>query len=215
MCGENLSSMLSKEELRRQAIAIRLRTTAEERRRQGELIAAAFAESWPALRPGNTVAAYVSMGSEVDTRPLLSRLFEAGCTVLVPRLGSGLEIGWSELKSLASLSSAGARRPEEPGGAAVLAPEVLGESSLILVPAFAVDAYGVRLGRGGGWYDRALAFRNPDALIIAVCWPWENHVEDGESGLLPAFSHDVPVDAVLTGEGLTWTTSGTRCPTGD
>lgn len=203
-----------KAELRRKAVAIRLRTTREERRQQGEAVTRAFAESRLSVRSGDMVAAYVSMGSEVDTRPLLAWLLDAGCMVLVPRLGTGLEIGWSELGSMESLSSVGARRPQEPKGEAVLAPKALGKASLILVPALGVDAHGVRLGRGGGWYDRALAFRRPDAPVVAVCWPWENHIDEGERGLLPALSHDVPVDAVLTGAGLTWTGSA-HCPAGD
>lgn len=203
-----------KAELRRRAIAMRLRTTRDDRLRQGQAVVRAFAASGVAVRTGDVVAAYVSMGSEVDTRPLLSRLLATGCTVLVPRLGGGLDIGWSELESLKSLSNVGAGRPWEPSDGAVLPPGTLGRASLILVPALAVDARGTRLGRGGGWYDRALAVRRPGTPIVAVCWPWENRVADGERGLLPALVHDVPVDAVLTGEGLTWT-GRMHCPAND
>ena len=133
-----------KAELRRRAIAMRLRTTRDDRLRQGQAVVRAFAASGVAVRTGDVVAAYVSMGSEVDTRPLLSRLLATGCTVLVPRLGGGLDIGWSELESLKSLSNVGAGRPWEPSDGAVLPPGTLGRASLILVPALAVDARGTR-----------------------------------------------------------------------
>ena len=79
----------------------------------------------------------------------------------------------------------------------MLPPDALGEASLILVPALAVDRSGHRLGRGAGWYDRALEWRSPEATAVAVCWPWE--VTDAP---LPRGPHDVPVDAALTPDGF-------------
>lgn len=148
-----------------------------------------------------TVAAYVSMGSEIAMGPLLESLLHAGLRVLVPRLGSGLDVGWSELTNMTSLHDVAAdgihrsRRPQEPD-TTVLPPEALREAVIIIVPALAVDAAGIRLGRGGGWYDRALSWRAPRARVIAVCWPWETAYD-----VLPAQAHDVPVDGVITPEG--------------
>jgi len=59
-----------------------------------------------------------------------------------------------------------------------------------------VDAHGVRLGRGGGWYDRALTYRRGGVPVVAVCWPWECMADD-----LPRQSHDIPVDWVVTPQG--------------
>lgn len=67
---------------------------------------------------------------------------------------------------------------------------------LIIVPAFAVDEHGFRLGRGGGWYDRALEHRSSTARVVAVCWPWEPTDET-----VPHEPHDIPVDGVLTPDG--------------
>ena len=146
------------------------------------------------------VAAYVSMGTEIDMRPLLELLLSSGRRVIVPMLGRGLDVGWGALESLDGLRRTGARRPDEPGAAVTLGPEALHGARLILVPALAVDARGVRLGRGGGWYDRALRHRAPGAVVAAVCWPWEV-LGDGDA--LPCEPHDLPVDAVLTPEGCT------------
>jgi 5-formyltetrahydrofolate cyclo-ligase len=67
---------------------------------------------------------------------------------------------------------------------------------LILTPGLAVDHSGTRLGQGGGCYDRALARRRPDALVVTI-------VNDQEYAArpLPHDAHDVPVDAVLTPGG--------------
>lgn len=152
-----------------------------------------------------TVAAYVSMGTEIETRPLLGLLLERGVRVLVPRLGRGLDVGWSELAALDGLRDpgrcgGGSRRPAEPVDAPVLeSAEALRDVDLVLLPALAVStANGARLGRGGGWYDRALTAMARNCGLVAVCWPWE--VTDRA---LPSEPHDVPVDAVLTPDGIT------------
>ena len=94
-----------------------------------------------------------------------------------------------------TLINCGERRPQEPAGE-VLPPEALQQAQMIIVPALMVDERGTRLGRGGGWYDRALMHRAANAPVIAVCWPWEIH-----STLLPHETHDLPVDGALTPEG--------------
>ena len=119
--------------------------------------------------------------------------------MLVPLLGSGLDIGWSALDSMESLhpvAGSGHRRPDDPQGTP-LPPEALHDVDLIIAPALAVDRHGNRLGRGAGWYDRVLVNRRPGCPIIAVCWPWE--VVDDDEWI--ADPHDVPADGVLTPEG--------------
>ncbi len=144
-----------------------------------------------------TVAAYVSMGTEASTLPVLDWLLESGHTLLVPRLGTGRELLWGRLDDMGSLKDAGTHRPKEPDSE-VLPPEILSKADIILVPALAVDRQGNRLGRGAAWYDQALRHRSPTALTLAVCWPWEFQKET-----LPAEPHDVRMDGVLTPDGFT------------
>lgn len=249
--------------LRRAAITRRLRISRAQRAEAGIALVAALRDSGllESLRPGDTVAAYVSMGREIPTRPLLDLLLDAGLRVLVPRLGSGMEVGWGELTDVRALrpmesdtaisAAAGAaaaitaaggtaaantapadkaaeddscsdssrradtnqsdarqpkarrrHRPDEPD-AETLEPQALCDAHLILVPAFAVDRDGTRLGRGGGWYDRALMHRASGTPIVAICWPWES-LQNTTSALLPRRPHDVAVSGVLTPTGLTW-----------
>jgi 5-formyltetrahydrofolate cyclo-ligase len=72
----------------------------------------------------------------------------------------------------------------------------LNAADVILVPALAVDRSGVRLGRGGGSYDRALASLAPHVPVIALLHPGELL----ES--LPADPHDVRVAAVALPSGI-------------
>ncbi|PLS26159.1 5-formyltetrahydrofolate cyclo-ligase [Bifidobacterium parmae] len=217
--------VVRKRRLRHEAIARRKAVPAGERAEAGARLAARMRDlPWPAdvretltgddddedgtaapALDGVTVAAYVSMGSEVELRPLLAAMLDAGARVLVPLLGSGLEVGWGELRGLADLHAMdapgpGRLRPDEPQ-VATLPPEALGEASLVVVPTLAVDRSGTRLGRGGGWYDRALEHRAPDAPVVAVCWPWE--LLDADAEPLPREPHDLPVDGALTPDGVT------------
>jgi 5-formyltetrahydrofolate cyclo-ligase len=67
----------------------------------------------------------------------------------------------------------------------------------VLVPALAVDWHGIRLGRGGGHYDRTLPLATPGTPLVAI-------VRDDEVlASVPVQPHDVPVTAALTpGRGL-------------
>src|SRR5699024_12464206 len=67
----------------------------------------------------------------------------------------------------------------------------------LLCPALAVDRQGMRLGRGAGCYDRALAHKGPHTPAIALVYD-DEFVDE-----LPRDPHDVPVDAVATpGDGV-------------
>jgi 5-formyltetrahydrofolate cyclo-ligase len=70
-------------------------------------------------------------------------------------------------------------------------------ADLIIVPALAVDRAGIRLGRGGGSYDRALA-RVPAGIPIVAAVYADEFVES-----LPGEAHDRRVTAVVTSDGLT------------
>ncbi len=185
----------SKHRLRRAAIARRKLVAAEERMRAGAQLANHLHEL-PLPEHGGTVAAYISMSSEIETRPLLAALLRKGHRVLVPRLGADMNIGWGELRGTdMALVDCGEHRPQEPAGD-VLPPETLQRARMIILPALMVDERGTRLGRGGGWYDRALMLRAASTPVIAVCWPWEI-----SPAPLPHETHDLPVDGVLSPEG--------------
>lgn len=152
-----------------------------------------------------TVAAFSSIRGEIAMDPSLDLLLGRGYQVLIPMLGTGIQVGWGRLQSeqdLEGMKRIPGWRPDEPNMPA-LPPQALNQADLILVPALAIDHAGIRLGRGGGWYDRALALRAEQAPVVGICWPGE-FVEDP----LPHLDHDLPVDAVLTPEGFTPTAAG-------
>ena len=78
----------------------------------------------------------------------------------------------------------------------VLGPESIATADAVLVPALAVDERGVRLGRGGGSYDRALARVPVGTFVCAVLNASEQVTR------VPASAHDRAVRAVVTEERL-------------
>lgn len=155
-------------------------------------------------RPTVTVAAFWPLPAEppvLEVVAVLRRGVEdagARLRVLFPAASGGAELDWVEAdESAAALASPGRGFGDEPPGVRH-GPGALAQADLILAPALAVDRSGTRLGHGGGYYDRALLYRRPDVPVIAVVHPSELL----EAGALDREEHDVPVEAVLTSEGL-------------
>ena len=76
------------------------------------------------------------------------------------------------------------------------------QPTLLLVPCVGYGPRGVRLGYGGGFYDRTLATLDPRPTTVGLAY------SQGYLPWLQAEPHDVPLDTVLTDEGLAWQTPG-------
>jgi 5-formyltetrahydrofolate cyclo-ligase len=148
---------------------------------------------------GQTVCAYVPVGSEPGSLELLGLLRRREVRVLLPvaRLdAAGLPepLQWGEYRPDGLVRARfGLREPGEPW----LGVDAIATAAVVLVPALAVDRDGVRLGRGAGFYDRSLPLADPAARLVAV-------VRDDELvNRLPAEPHDVRMTHALTpGLGL-------------
>jgi 5-formyltetrahydrofolate cyclo-ligase len=148
----------------------------------------------PELRQAATVAAYVSVSSEPGTGPLLDRLHAAGKRVILPLLCADNDLDWGTYDGPDGLRTA-RRGLLEPAGPP-LGPEALSTADVVLVPGIAVGSDGLRLGRGGGSYDRALD-RVPDGTFVCVLLNSEEVMDS-----VPRDDHDRSVTAVATEEGV-------------
>lgn len=184
--------------LRKEFLARRQTLDSQERSRLSAQTAAHIVAT-AEFHEAQTVATFVSMGSELDMTPSTTAALTAGKTVLVPRLGTGRQIGWSTVTSLTQLQPAGTHRPHEPLEALNLGTTGLTEADLILVPAFYIDEAGYRVGRGAAWYDQALLARCTDATLFGIVYPWEH----GDAFAFDHEPHDVHVTAVVTADGVT------------
>lgn len=146
------------------------------------------------------VCAYISMGSEPPTGQLLAALCHSGRTVYVPVCEADFQLSWVRWTPEVPLAASTLAPVMEPLGSRINY-EQLGSVTALLIPALAVDASGVRLGQGGGYYDRFLSSldRGP-ARSVAVAAV----VRDSEvlpEGTLPHDELDIPVRHILTPSG--------------
>ena len=149
---------------------------------------------WLVGRRERTIGAYWPIKGEFDALPALYRWSEAD-----PRRRIGLPLIDRQTKQLRfRVWYPGCEMEEDaygipkPKGTEAFHPE------LLLVPCVGYGPRGLRLGYGGGFYDRTLAALVPRPATVGVAYahgfvPW-----------LAAEAHDVPLDALLTDEGLVW-----------
>jgi len=173
---------VDKAALRRAALSRRAALPPDERARAARAAARVLV---PEAGAG-PVAAYLSVGTEPGTDELLDALARAGVEVLLPVLLPDADLDWARA---GGGLQAGPHGLLEPSGARQ-GRDAVGACTLLVVPALSVDRTGVRLGRGGGSYDRAL--RRTTGRTVAL-------LHDAELvAALPREEHDVPVHAVLT-----------------
>jgi 5-formyltetrahydrofolate cyclo-ligase len=139
-----------------------------------------------------TVAAYVPVGTEPGGAELPEALHAAGVAVLLPVLEPDGDLDWAAFTGELVAGPRGLREPAGPR----CGHDAVARVGAVIVPAVAVDRHGVRLGRGGGSYDRALARLGAGVHTVALLY-------DGEFvDAVPAEPHDRRVGTVLTPAGV-------------
>jgi 5-formyltetrahydrofolate cyclo-ligase len=173
--------------LRRRLLAARARLGPDQRAAAARALRDAILEL-PQAQMAGTIAAYYSLASEPDTHGLIYALWKRGSYVLLPLLRPDADLDWASYEGPDSLRPGprGLAEPAEPPRGM----DAVARADLVLVPALAVDRGGVRLGRGGGSYDRALARVGPGIPTIALLYDGELLDE------VPADDHDQRVRLV-------------------
>ena len=135
------------------------------------------------------IACYVGVEPEPGTLDLLGELVDWGVEILLPSLHSARVPQWAWWSG----------EPMEPGLGGIPTPtsvplpaKTLARAEVIILPGLAGTPSGVRLGTGGGWYDRALAHVSTDIPRWLVLN--DSEVVDH----LPYDPWDQPVTALVT-----------------
>ena len=144
-----------------------------------------------------SVAIYLSFSTEPSTKQIIAELLASGARVLVPAVATDHSLRWFEFDGASTKKGAlGFAEPDVDS----LPEASLAEADIIFVPALAVDENGARLGRGGGYYDRALAQQSlgekKHCLKVALIY------DEEVLSRLPSEPHDIAVDAVITDKRL-------------
>ncbi|MBF0621947.1 MAG: 5-formyltetrahydrofolate cyclo-ligase [Magnetococcales bacterium] len=94
----------------------------------------------------------------------------------------------------------GVKEPKQQTNTPCLMPEGMVKLDLLLMPLVGFSNTGIRLGYGGGYYDRTLAEKDRSSaekpLLIGVGYAFQ------QVDLLYAESHDWPLDGIVTENGL-------------
>lgn len=158
----------------------------------GEALAARLDDL--ALAPQSCIAIYLPIGSELDCRPLMRALHEAGHTLCLPAC-----LAVDTALVFRAYAVGDALFDDALGMAAPPASAALCQPDMVLLPLIGFDAAGMRLGRGGGYYDRTLAqFRaaspTGQKAVTSCGVAYDMQMVDK----CPAAPHDQALDAVIT-----------------
>jgi len=111
--------------------------------------------------------------------------------VVAPRLGDDGSVTWHLDTGRSEVHRLGLTQPTE--GAPAMEP---GDIDVLLVPGRLFDRHGIRLGRGGGHYDRLLPRLRPGIPVIGVT------TDDRIVARLPTEAHDQPMTHLATESGV-------------
>jgi 5,10-methenyltetrahydrofolate synthetase len=146
-------------------------------------IASGVIRWWETHRPAS-LGVYWPMRGEPDLRPLYQVLYVRGVQLALPLIDS-------ERQSLRFLAWApGDAMREDRFGIATPLDEVEIAPAALLAPCVGFNAQRIRLGYGGGFYDRTLA-PAPRPLTLGIAYDCGAAQFEGEA-------HDIALDAVLT-----------------
>jgi 5-formyltetrahydrofolate cyclo-ligase len=146
------------------------------------------------LARARSLAIYLPAAGELDCTPVAVQAWRRGREVFLPVIdGSALRFAPFHLRSELRANRFGIPEPVTPRRKWRTARQL----DVIVAPLVAFDVHGHRLGMGGGFYDRTLAFlarrssaRRPH--FIALAFELQKIAE------LPSDAWDVRLDAVVT-----------------
>jgi 5-formyltetrahydrofolate cyclo-ligase len=154
------------------------------------------------IQDGETVMVYTSKEKEVNTKPLITTLFEHGNPVIVPIIvKDDISLRLSYLRDFSVLVPSTFGVPE-PVGNEILA---TGENvDTIILPMLGFDRTGGRMGYGAGYYDRFLA-KNQNVRKIGIAFACQEYDN------LPVDENDIPMDYSITEEGIVYSKGRENC----
>lgn len=145
---------------------------------------------WQVLIGGNRATAYVSMRAEPNTSDLLATLEQLAISVWVPIMEKGRALAWGQFTHDLAVNSFGVAEPAADEDFS------LDSVSALIIPAQRAGRDGTRLGRGAGYYDRALELLptysdgGPKRIVVV----FDDEVDDS----VPHDSWDQTMDVIVT-----------------
>lgn len=146
---------------------------------------------FPPYLSSSSVALYSPIGNEVATDGIRCHALRTGKRLFYPKLGARAGLDMVQVESPEELKP-GRYGILEPTGSRIMTQEDR-EGLVVFVPGLAFDLQGNRLGRGKGWYDRALALLGDRVRLVALAYEFQIITEK-----VPAESWDRRVHHIIT-----------------
>lgn len=163
-------------------------------RHQKSLAACNLVAASPEFAAASVVMLFLSTPTEIDTASLALKCWQAGKTVVVPKVSWDqrrmLPVEITSLNTGMAVTGPGVREPISGK------PIPVDFIDLVIVPGLGFTATGHRIGRGMGFYDRFLA--QPEFLGVSCGLGFEDQVIDQ----LPLLDHDMPLSMLATDGGI-------------
>jgi 5-formyltetrahydrofolate cyclo-ligase len=198
------ATLASSRKTLRRALRLRRRAVPAAERNASARLVAHHADCWLRLRPSWRIALYAALPEELDATPLIELARARGCSLYLPRIDRhslGRKMQFVAMNDRQRSNRLGIAEPE---GSQIIGARWL---DVVFLPLVGFDSRGVRLGTGGGYYDRAFAFRRWRKVwhtpqLVGLAYSFQQL-----DVIIPA-AHDVLLDAVVTEKGVI------RCSTG-
>lgn len=156
-----------KQALRQSIIAAREKLPAPERLRLSRAVVGAICDL-AEYRQAQTVLGYLNFGSELAAELWVQQALADGKQVLLPRVNRASKyLDIYKVQDLHQDVAPGAWGIREPVVDRCIKEEALGTVDFILLPGVAFTREGVRLGYGGGFYDKLLAQMPHQPTLVA------------------------------------------------
>lgn len=143
-----------------------------------------------ARHDARSISCYLSTTTEPGTREFVSGALRRGIRVLLPVTRVDGLLDWIVAEAEGDLAEGLFGIPEPVGE--LLGPIAVNDVDLMIIPGAAVDATGMRLGWGRGYFDKTLGSMEGCPPVYAVLY--DNEVLES----VPRDVHDQPVSGVVT-----------------
>lgn len=162
---------MNDKELLRKVLRARHPGQARRDEESAQICAHILSSDW--YRNAQVIGGYMPLMREADIMPVLAHALQSGKTLALPLCDAAPRMTLRRVDSLDALIS-GAYGILEPALDAEIIP--VDAVDLLLVPLEGIDVTGMRLGKGGGYYDCLLAGKNVPTLGCALSWQWTDAV---------------------------------------
>lgn len=188
-----MSDMNNKAAVRKHLRAV-LAAMSDADRHRKSLSACSLLAGSPEFAAARVVMLFLSTPTEIDTASLALKCWQAGKTVVVPKVSWDqrrmLPVEINSLNNGMAVTGPGVREPISGQ------PIPVGFIDLVVVPGLGFSPTGYRIGRGMGFYDRFLA--QPDFLGVSCGLGFEEQIIEE----LPVLDHDIPLGMLVTDGGI-------------